>query len=137
MKISIGIENSLIHIEENNFKNDNHIKEIASKVDGFSQNIDIINAKCQDYEWSNKLHSELISVKAEKTDLKKVERMLAHYVPLHMFKDLKSSLVEYTKNDEFEVAQRNIIEMKEILDRKAYSIDLKNKVADLLVEINK
>lgn len=63
--------------------------------------------------------------------------MLAHYVPVHQFKDLETSLKYYTKNDEFEVAQANISEIRNIISTKADKDALFNKEREIVTYTNK
>ena len=46
--------------------------------------------------------------------------MFGHYAPIHEFRDLQKQLIdEYTKQDEFEVAQKNIINLRDTVELKA------------------
>lgn len=92
---------------------------IFSKLADFETKVQGVNAKFKDIDWAHKMHSEMINIKAEKTDVKKVEKMLAHFTPLHEFKVLEGKLNEYTKNDEFFIAQKNISDIRDEMILKA------------------
>ena len=46
--------------------------------------------------------------------------MQAHYAPLHEFRDLQKHVTEdYAKQDEFEIAQKNITLLRDSVELKA------------------
>lgn len=61
--------------------------------------------------------------------------MLSHYVPLHQFRELKESLAEYTKNDEFSIVQENIMQLRNIASQKAEKDDLFKKEREIVTSI--
>jgi acetolactate synthase small subunit len=66
------------------------------------------------------MQANSLELRAEKTDVSRVERMFAHYAPLHEFRDMKKMVLEeYTRNDEFEIAQQNISQLKDNILTKA------------------
>lgn len=112
--------------------------KLEKRTETLENDLETLGVKHGDLAYSSRMQGEVLSNKADKGDIVKVERMFAHYAPYHEFKDLQKTILEdYTKNDEFEVAQKNISHLRDTVKTKADYKDTNREISHLKESIER
>ncbi|CAI2361494.1 unnamed protein product [Moneuplotes crassus] len=131
-----GVKSNLekLEIKFDGYKHESSIKlafleKNSEIVEG---KIDDLRAKQSDIAYNLKIISEVFHQKADVTELNKVHKQMSHYAPLHEFRDLQQQLVmDYARNDEFEICQKNVSELRDITDNKIDTKTAQDKFKNL------
>lgn len=142
MKLRVNLDTLLLAFIELQATVDERKVETTQKVDYLEKRLEMFESKLDDIADSTRDHSytiqiqgEVLNQKANKAEINKVERMFGHYTPYNDFKDMQKWLLEeYTKNDEFEIAQRNISDLRDTVSLKANKKEVDSEINSLFAD---
>ncbi|CAI2381055.1 unnamed protein product [Moneuplotes crassus] len=127
-----------IELDDHRIRLDDSAKNQEKKIDGVLSDYERLENKIKDQEWATKLHSEVLSSKAETASVKKIENMLHYYCEMEKFKDFECSVYKEFSALKDEMVQHNRDTSQEMAYfAKKFEDSLFEKQRDIITSVNK